>query len=121
FFDNIRNSVDAGNYLRSLLPKDEQYRIKWFNSDMSDQFKRKETERFACGETWGLLATDSFGMGMDLPNIKLIVQWRAPASISTLWQRFGRCVRDLSLSGTAVLLAEKDYFDHLKNAKKKRK
>ncbi|KIL53911.1 hypothetical protein M378DRAFT_174525, partial [Amanita muscaria Koide BX008] len=29
FFDNIRNSVDAGNYLRSLLPKDEQYRIKW--------------------------------------------------------------------------------------------
>jgi superfamily II DNA/RNA helicase len=58
---------------------------------------------------------------MDLPDIKLIVQWRAPTSISTLWQRFGRCVRNTSLYGTAVLLAEKEHFNHLKNVKKKRK
>ena len=58
---------------------------------------------------------------MDLPDIKLIVQWCAPASISTLWQRFGRCVRDPSLHGTAILLAEKEYFDHLETVQKKRK
>src|SRR6266550_3607303 len=58
---------------------------------------------------------------MDLPDVKLVVQWCAPTSISTLWQRFGRCVRDLSLQGTAILLCEKEYFDHLKSAKKKRK
>ncbi|KIL56854.1 hypothetical protein M378DRAFT_436127 [Amanita muscaria Koide BX008] len=121
FFDNIKYSVDAGHYLRGLLPKDEQSCINWFNSDMSDEFKRSEAERFAHGETWGLLATDSFGMGMDLPDIKLVVQYCAPTSISMLWQRFGRCVRDPSLNGIAILLAEKEYFDHLKNTTKKRK
>lgn len=58
---------------------------------------------------------------MDLPDVKLVVQWCAPTSISTLWQRFGRCVRDPSLQGTAILLGEKEYFDHMKNAKNKRK
>jgi superfamily II DNA helicase RecQ len=79
FFDNIRNSVDAGNYLRSLLPKDQQCRVKWFNSDMSDDFKQRETERFSRGETWGLLATDSFGMVRSSLRCKLslILYYRA--------------------------------------------
>ena len=62
FFDNIKNSIDACNHVRLLLPKEEQHRIKWFNSDMSEEFRRREVESFAEGETWGLFATDSFGM-----------------------------------------------------------
>lgn len=39
--------------------------------------------------------------------------------MSMLWQRFGRCARDLSLRGTAILVVEKEYINHLKNVKKK--
>ena len=102
---------------------------------MSNEFKRSEAERFAHGETWGLLAIDSFGMvrnhlfviddscsnhiqGMDLPDIKLVVQYCAPTSISTLWQRFGRCVGDPFLNGIPTLLAEKEYFDHTTKKRK---
>ena len=62
FFDNINTSIQAALFLRSLLPHEYQQRVKWFNSEMSDTFKRDEAARFACGETWGLMATDSFGM-----------------------------------------------------------
>jgi superfamily II DNA/RNA helicase len=48
---------------------------------------------------------------MDLPDIMTVIQWGATCSISTLWQWFGRCVRDPSLQGTAVLFATKDNFD----------
>lgn len=48
---------------------------------------------------------------MDVPDIMIIVQWGATCSISTLWQRFGRCVRNPELAGIAILLAEKDLFD----------
>src|SRR6266550_8751095 len=48
---------------------------------------------------------------MDLPDVMTIVQWGATCSISTLWQRFGRCVRDPKLEGTAVLFTEKDNLD----------
>ena len=62
FFDSIPESVQAGNFLRSLLPPEFRDRIKWFNSEMSDRFKSNETLRLSSGETWGLMATDSFGM-----------------------------------------------------------
>ncbi|KAF8310349.1 hypothetical protein F5887DRAFT_910882, partial [Amanita rubescens] len=76
-------------------PKEHQHRIKWFFSDMSDEFKETEADRLVNGETWGLMTTDSFGMGMDIPDIQIVCQWRATLpSISTIWQRFGRCVRD---------------------------
>jgi hypothetical protein len=48
---------------------------------------------------------------MDVPDIMIIVQWGVTCSISTLWQRFGRCVRNPELAGIAILLAEKDQFD----------
>lgn len=46
-----------------------------------------------------------------MPDIMIIVQWGATCSISTLWQRFGRCVRNPELAGIAILLAEKDQFE----------
>ena len=135
FFNNINISVQAGRFLCCLLPREYQHQVKWFNSQMSERFKKKVVERFAWGEMWGLLATDSFGMvrsifldinicskmlqGMDLPDISLVVQWCTPTSISMLWQWFGRCAHDLSLRGTAILFVEKEYIDHLKNVKKK--
>ncbi|KAM6501445.1 P-loop containing nucleoside triphosphate hydrolase protein [Amanita muscaria] len=112
FFDNIQTSVHAAKFLRSLLPKDHQYRIKWFNSEMSDSFKDAEAERLGKGVTWGLMTTDSFGMGMDLQDIQVVCQWRATLpSISTIWQRFGRCARNPALQGMVYLFVEKEHLD----------
>ncbi len=58
---------------------------------------------------------------MDLPDIAIVIQWRATPSISALWQRFGRCIHDPTLEGTAIIFAKKEYFDVLANEKKKRK
>ncbi|KIL61089.1 hypothetical protein M378DRAFT_1059936, partial [Amanita muscaria Koide BX008] len=112
FFDNIQTSVQAGKALCRLLPLGYQHRIKWFNSEMSDTFKETEVERLVKGETWGLMTTDSFGMGMDIPDIQIVGQWRATLpTVSTIWQRFGRCVRDPTLQGTVYLFVEKEHFD----------
>lgn len=62
FFDSIPESVQAGLYLRSLLPLDYRDYVKWFNSDMSDLYKARETLNLLNGDIWGLMTTDSFGM-----------------------------------------------------------
>jgi hypothetical protein len=54
---------------------------------------------------------------MDLPDIELIIQWRASCDLCTLWQRFGHAVRDLKLQGRALFLVELKYFDATKKAK----
>jgi superfamily II DNA/RNA helicase len=48
---------------------------------------------------------------MDVPDILLVVQWRVSSHVAALWQRFGHAVRDKGLVGTALLFAEKEYFD----------
>ncbi|KZT63655.1 hypothetical protein DAEQUDRAFT_639035, partial [Daedalea quercina L-15889] len=68
--------------------------------------------------------------GIDVKAIRLVVQWRMTCDLNTLWQRFGRAVRDLSQDGVAIFLVESKYFDETKrkaaerveaNAEKKRK
>ena len=54
---------------------------------------------------------------MDLPDVELIIQWKATCDLCTLWQRFGRAVRDLRLQGKALFLVESKYFDAAKKAK----
>ena len=46
--------------------------------------------------------------------IHLVVQWRMTCDLNTLWQRFGRAVRDLSQRGVAIFIVEPKYFDEEK-------
>ncbi|KIJ14138.1 hypothetical protein PAXINDRAFT_79802, partial [Paxillus involutus ATCC 200175] len=103
------------------LPCELRDKVKWFNADMSMEYKQTELDNLVSGETWGLLTTTSFGMGMDVPGISLVVQWRATCKVAALWQRFGRAVREKALTGTALLFAEKEYFDDEKAVKAARK
>ncbi|KAH7917043.1 P-loop containing nucleoside triphosphate hydrolase protein [Leucogyrophana mollusca] len=121
FFDDINEAIEAAKYLRERLPPALRDKIKWFNSDMTTDFKNTEIDNFTNGDTWGLCTTESFGMGIDIPDIKLVIQWRATCSLATLWQRFGRAVRERLLEGTAILFAEKDLFDKVRRVREEKK
>ncbi|KIK78750.1 hypothetical protein PAXRUDRAFT_93978, partial [Paxillus rubicundulus Ve08.2h10] len=75
FFDDIPDSINATFLLRKCLPPKLQDKIKWFNVDMSPTFKDAELENLISSDTWGLCTTTSFGMGMDVPDIWLVIQW----------------------------------------------
>lgn len=63
----------------------------------------------------------SLSQGLDIPDIQLVIQWRATCKLPMLWQHFDRAVRNKTLTGTALLLAEKEYFDDERAAKAVRK
>ncbi|KIK78932.1 hypothetical protein PAXRUDRAFT_37427, partial [Paxillus rubicundulus Ve08.2h10] len=103
------------------LPCELRDKLKWFNANMSTEYKQTELDNLVSGETWGLLMTTSFWMGMDVLDISLVVQWRVTCKVVALWQRFGHAVRDKALTGTALLFAEKEYFNDEKAVKAARK
>ncbi|KAG0694255.1 P-loop containing nucleoside triphosphate hydrolase protein [Suillus ampliporus] len=119
FFDSIQDGISTAKYLRARLPPDLREKVKWFNSDMTTEFKEAEVTNFIAGDTWGLCTTEAFGMGMDVPDVALVIQWRASCKLSALWQRFGRAARDHALEGTALLFVEKEYFDDVRKDKHK--
>ena len=53
-----------------------------------------------------ILATDAMGMGIDNPDICLVIQWRQPDSVCTLIQRAGRAARGKNKTGKFLWLVE---------------
>ncbi|KAL6297986.1 P-loop containing nucleoside triphosphate hydrolase protein [Sparassis latifolia] len=89
FFDNIEESIRAAEALRARLPIEHQNKIVWFNSNMTPEFREITTSNLKEGTLYGLYCTYSFGMGVDLPDIKIVIQWRCTCNLDTLWQWFG--------------------------------
>jgi hypothetical protein len=54
---------------------------------------------------------------MDLPDIQVVVQWRASCNLMTLWQRLGRGTRDRTYTAVAIFLVEKEHFDEEREKK----
>ncbi|KAF5381314.1 hypothetical protein D9615_008286 [Tricholomella constricta] len=80
-------------------------------------YREDELVELRDSSTWGLCCTDAFGMGMDLPDIKIVIQWKATCDLCTVWQRFGRVARGQGEQGTAILLVEKKDTDDGRVAK----
>ncbi|KAF9011587.1 P-loop containing nucleoside triphosphate hydrolase protein [Hymenopellis radicata] len=114
FFNSRAEAEDAAEVLRTLLGKQFQHRVKWVHAGMTEDFREDEIHALEVGDVDGECCTDVVGMGIDIRDLYLIIQYRAPKSLSTWWQRAGRAVRDLELNGTAVMLVEKEYFDEEK-------
>lgn len=57
---------------------------------------------------------------MDIPDIQLVVQYKATCNLCTLWQRFGQAARGSELDATAILLVEKKNTEEDRRLKAKR-
>ncbi len=60
-----------------------------------------------------VICTSAFGMGLDVPNVRLVVHWQHPASVEDYLQEFGRAGRD-GLPSMAVLFTGKNDVDLLR-------
>ncbi|KAI0631312.1 P-loop containing nucleoside triphosphate hydrolase protein [Trametes polyzona] len=120
FLDNIDESIQAADVLRKRLPPEYKFKVLCFHSDTSAPLREDSTEEFKTGLIWGLYCTDSFGMGVDIRDVKIVVQWRLSCNMDTLVQRIGRAARGPGTEAVAVILVEGKYFDEEKAAAAKR-
>lgn len=68
-----------------------------------------EEERFRTGEARIMVATSAFGMGVNIPDIRLVVVSQLPFSIASFYQMAGRSGRDGNKAKVLLLYNDRDF------------
>ena len=87
---------------------------------MLGEDKRKVQEAFIRGDLDVIAATNAFGMGVDKPDVRLVIHLDTPGSLENYLQEAGRAGRDQAPARCVLLYDEADLevqFRLLKNAR----
>ncbi|KAG8730922.1 hypothetical protein FRC10_002264, partial [Ceratobasidium sp. 414] len=111
FMESKKLCQRAGRFLRSRLPPELQDHVVWVHADMTSGFNEDAMAKLKNGELFGVVCTDVAGMGIDIPDIDLVVQYQLPKKYCILFQRIGRAARGQGRTANVIIIVEPKYLD----------
>ena len=79
-----------------------------YNAGLAPEEKEERQDRWKRDEVRVMVATNAFGMGIDKPNVRLVVHYDLPSSLEEYYQEAGRGGRDGKESLAVVIAGKRD-------------
>lgn len=102
--EDISNFINAKGYLSTF-----------YHGGMTNESKTIAFDSWMNEDKLIMVATNAFGMGIDKPNVKVVIHLDLPASIENYVQEAGRAGRNGEKSFSVVLQNENDINSFKKN------
>ena len=80
----------------------------YYHAGLDDAAKDLRQHRWQTGESRVMVATNAFGMGIDKPDVRLVIHIDLPDSIEAYFQEAGRAGRDGQKAYAVILYNPKD-------------
>ena len=80
----------------------------YFHAGLTPETKKNVQERFIRGDLRVIAATNAFGMGIDKPNVRLVIHADIPGSLENYLQEAGRAGRDQQTARCVLLYTPED-------------
>lgn len=88
--------------------RDAGFAVAHYHAGRTDSARATAQARFAAGAARVLVATTAFGMGIDLPDIRLVLHVTTPPTLESYVQQAGRAGRDGEAAHAVLLYAPGD-------------
>lgn len=82
--------------------------VDFYHAGLETEIRNKKQERWINGETKVIVATNAFGMGIDKPDVRVVVHLDLPDSLEAYYQEAGRAGRDEQKAYAVALYTHKD-------------
>ncbi len=90
------------------LLKLQQISADHYHAGLSTEERNNKQEAWIRGETRVIVCTNAFGMGIDKPDVRLVIHADPPDCLENYYQEAGRAGRDNKIAYAVLLYDEKD-------------
>ncbi|MDC7133117.1 MULTISPECIES: RecQ family ATP-dependent DNA helicase [Bacteroides] len=90
------------------LLNNEYITADFYHAGLDDATKDIRQHRWQSGESRVMVATNAFGMGIDKPDVRIVIHMDLPDSIEAYFQEAGRAGRDGQKAYAVILYAKSD-------------
>ena len=116
FVDSIDEAHNIAIYLREAMPARflpyQNQMLNPFSSNLEADTRTEFMEAFRSSVIRILICTGAAGMGVDIPDVDVVIQWRLHPhlTLATLWQRIGRAGRLKTRIAVSEIYVEPRYM-----------
>ncbi len=107
-FASTRKKVDG---IADML-NTRSIKASGYHAGVKSAERSRLQDRFINEEAGIIVATNAFGMGIDKPNVRLVVHYDMPGSLEAYYQEAGRAGRDREQADCVLLHSYRDRFTH---------
>ena len=98
-----RHSEEVAQFLQ-----EKGVRADYFHAGLPPETRKYVQDSFIRGDLRAIVATNAFGMGIDKPDVRLVIHADIPGSLENYLQEAGRAGRDQQAARCVLLYAQDD-------------
>lgn len=84
------------------------YKSIHFHGEMNSKERQEVISKFKENDINLIFATNAFGMGIDIPDIRVVIHYMIPESVEQYYQEIGRAARDGGVANAYLLYSNKN-------------
>lgn len=113
----VRNRRRTKEIARILI--ENKISAHYYHAGLSNEEREHKQNQWMQGKTRFMVATNAFGMGIDKPDVRIVIHYDIPDNPESYFQEAGRAGRDGKSSYALLLFNNSDVIDLKRNFESK--